>query len=524
MIEKNINVDLLGYCNSHNITEDIISKYPEIIQYGSAIIIPTINHSPQSGVFDIYGNAILSAALINGKEKHLGHVNPSYASDVNINFCPAKTKNIYWGGCIVGHYGHFIMDVLPRWWAYGEYKKLGYKLGININDCTESEIFSTDWFRQFLSIMDISLEDIHIFKYTTLVENLCVPYSLIMDRAYYHEKLSLFFNSIGEKVEKLIPSYKFNGEYYLSRKKLRHGTRKIVNESEIEEIMIRNGIEILYPEEMTVYEQIAIFRRARVYGFLSSAFHNSAFSKNSEGLCFSLEKNINRSFSLFDSSSNSKIIYVDTPNINTENDPEFYVCTKVVSLDRLEATLIAYKNNIMEDVVSYERNKNKYFYDNKKNGPFLLENFLGEIAFFSETGKEIEFNIEGKEKIIVFLYGDIAFFCHENNKSFIYGGKFFSAIKDLSNNKYSFRDIDSDLYMSIKDSKSRRILSCDRKNKMGWEEFSLIDYKSNENYFLYLLENLPRLGNDKNNTDTYPEYSKGLKCLAENLWTKIRKL
>jgi len=190
MGDENKIYDNIEYCKVNNINNDEITNDPEIINYKDAVVVPPISNNDSSGVFDIYGNLIIPSALINGKEKKLDHVNPSYSIDVDEY--PINVKNIYWGGCITNHYGHFIMDVLPRWWAYDEYKKLGYKLGLNIKGETEDKILSLKWIQQFLTILNIEIEDIYIFKIVTKVNNLSIPYPLIMDRTYYHSKLSHF--------------------------------------------------------------------------------------------------------------------------------------------------------------------------------------------------------------------------------------------------------------------------------------------------------------------------------------------
>jgi len=255
--------------------------------------------------------------------------------------------------------------------------------------------------------------------------------------------------------------------------------------------MLRNGIEVLYPEDLTVFEQISIFRRGRVYGFISSAFHNSAFSLNSEGICFSIDKEINRSFSLFDSSSKSKIIYLHIPYEPTEAEYGFFVCVKIKSIGKLESAIVSYRKNELANITSYKNNKSKFHYEHNKNGPFLLENTFGGLAKF--VGDEIIFNIKNEDNVFVFIYGDVAFFCSSLDY-IVYKNKFFGVDKNKSNDKYSFRDINSDLYVSLDITKIGVILSCDRAQKMDWEEFTLKPCEPNEDYFTYLVNDFLDLG------------------------------
>lgn len=485
MTKDNNKSIFLPVCTPHDVSKDEKIGDPEVIHYKKSFVIPSLNSINDSpcGVFDEYGNLLISASNINGKEKKLDHVNPEMFLKTNINFSKTIEK-IYWGGCIIGHYGHFIMDVLPRWWAYKNYKYSGYKLGINIKGHTESEILSMNWLREFLIIIGIDREDLYVFKSNTCVESMMIAYPLFMDRNYYHKSISSFFWSIGKNAESFVPKEKFTGEYYLSRKKLKSGTRQIVNENEIEEIMKKNKIEILYPEELSVFEQISIFRRGKVYGFLSSAFHNSAFAKNSNGLCFSLSREINRSYSLFDSSSNSNIIYVNTPNDHTKKDHGFFLSTKVKDLEKIERTIIGYRENKIEKSFSYSKNKNLYCH--LENGPFYIENYFGDIAYYSQEGEEINFYNDGEEKAIVYIYGDIAFLCLKTTNN----PRVFTTQKDQFENKYSFRDLKTDMYVSMRDNTKGRILSYDRLHRRDWEKFSLKLGGYDKDGFIKILDTL----------------------------------
>lgn len=485
MSEIDDNNIFLTPCIPNDVSGDEIINDPEIIYYKKSLVIPTMNASGGSpcGVFDEYCNLLIPASNINGKEKQLSHMNPEVFLRENIKFLKT-VKSIYWGGCIIGHYGHFIMDVLPRWWAYKEYKKMGYKLGINIKGHTESEIFSMKWLQEFLIILGINNEDLHIFKCNTCVEDMIIAYPLLVDRNYYHKRISSFFSCIGREAELHVPEGKFTGDYYLSRKKLKSGTRQIINEDEIEQIMKKNGIEILYPEELSVFEQITIFRRGNIYGFLSSAFHNSAFSDNANGLCFSISREINRSYSLFDSASNSRIIYVNTPNIHVKKHHEFFLSVEIQSLNKLNHTINSYKKQTIEKSYSYCMDKKSYI--NSENGPFYLENHFKEIAYISNDGEKIDFYNKDQEKLLVYVYGDIAFFFLGETKK----PKIFTIQKEKSENKYSFRDLDTDMYVSISDHNKGRILSCNRRNRRDWEKFSMKLGEYNKDGFIKIISNM----------------------------------
>ena len=70
-------------------------------------------------------------------------------------------------------------------------------------------------------------------------------------------------------------------------------------------------MEILYPEKMTVAEQIGVHRqRDAVSGFIGSAFHTSLFADGARGCVLSIGEFVRRTFHLMDAVTRARFSYL----------------------------------------------------------------------------------------------------------------------------------------------------------------------------------------------------------------------
>ncbi len=106
------------------------------------------------------------------------------------------------------------------------------------------------------------------------------------------------------------------GPVYISKTQLHDGaTYRLVNEQAIEAVFEARGIRIMYPERLTVPEQIALLASAStIVGTVGSAFHTTLFCgrpKRTIGLAY--DRAINANHALFDKLSGNQALYVHAP-------------------------------------------------------------------------------------------------------------------------------------------------------------------------------------------------------------------
>ena len=98
-----------------------------------------------------------------------------------------------------------------------------------------------------------------------------------MDTSYVAAWLAA--NTWGDRLVKTLDVSKPIEAVYLSREKLAWKRDDVINEAELVEALTNAGVTVIYPERLSIPEQVAIFRRAKIiFGQCGSAFHTSFFA------------------------------------------------------------------------------------------------------------------------------------------------------------------------------------------------------------------------------------------------------
>lgn len=235
----------------------LLGKYP-IIYYDDYYIKDTVFFSDEHDRF-------YRQVSINYVEKLKKLANPS-AKDENRVF-PARCVLLFsrWN-----HYGHWVPEHLLK------LKTLLDALeedAFNINLIIEHD--APLWKFKILSALGWSKKNIHEWsgEIAEINELYCPSYPVPNYNSFLWLRESL---SQGLKLNNTIESER---KLYLSRNKL--GSRGVINENQLISFLKSKDFEVLYPEEMTLEEQLMAFMNAKlVVGPHGSAFTNLIFSKN----------------------------------------------------------------------------------------------------------------------------------------------------------------------------------------------------------------------------------------------------
>lgn len=214
------------------------------------------------GLFSFDGEFIEDSLLHRGTQailqKPVGHLHGTY---------------IY-GGCLFGHFGHFIWESLARLYAIRQCNAYPI-LFISPND----KVYDVQ--KRLFQTIGIKNE-ILLVKKATSVENLIYspPGSslepLFITDAQINALQYLNFYKNKEGAKKKI---------WLSRARLKYG--RLLNEQLIEEELKRIGYDIIYPELLTLREQVRLLSSAAVVaGCDGSAFFSLLFAKEIQGKFF----------------------------------------------------------------------------------------------------------------------------------------------------------------------------------------------------------------------------------------------
>jgi capsular polysaccharide biosynthesis protein len=106
---------------------------------------------------------------------------------------------------------------------------------------------------------------------------------------------------MGERLHALDQVDTISRPAYYSKTKLKSGVGRIDNEIEIEEALATRGVDIIYPETLSLEEQVReMAKRRYVLGSAGSFLHTSIFCPPRNITCLNVTSQINSNFSLID--------------------------------------------------------------------------------------------------------------------------------------------------------------------------------------------------------------------------------
>jgi len=205
-----------------------------------------------------------------------------------------KGRSLYLGH-YTGHYGHFLIESLSRFWA------------INTNDNLNS--YDNFIFHPFLhqcppfkkyppaalafDAFKLTSKKIIIIDEYIGFDNITIPSALFEINHNVHKGMHDIYKSLishakfsqhpGIKFSELFNFLKSQtsiNKIYISRRRTR-GYHPMENEREVESIFINHGFFILHPEHYPYHKQLTLFNNAAVLaGAEGSGLHNSVFMTN----------------------------------------------------------------------------------------------------------------------------------------------------------------------------------------------------------------------------------------------------
>jgi capsular polysaccharide biosynthesis protein len=232
------------------------------------------------------------------------------------------TRPTIYGGYLNTHYGHFITEVLSRLWLerpqehtaiftslvgshYGIYSPPDSPLPCFINSLLKA-----------LGYPEIIIASPHE---TVLVNNaeIVIPWPLFQTRYAIHPHFASLLQEIGEQLACTDVKAVSNKRIYFARSLLANCLRPLINEDAVIDLFKEEGFIIVYPETMSLEEQISIARTSTIIaGFAGSALHNVAFSPfRKKMLILSCEERVNSNFLLFQLARRDDVRYMFPPNI-----------------------------------------------------------------------------------------------------------------------------------------------------------------------------------------------------------------
>ncbi len=188
-------------------------------------------------------------------------------------------ESVYYIPVIPKHWGHFLIDILCRFWLVLDGKDLGYRIAYCSNDFEEG---LTGNYLEALELLGINKSGLIMITRPTRFSAVLIPGKSFGDGAPYCEKYLSVINRIKEQVFRTDASLLPDREdrIYFTRTKFRRSKYTEVGEERIEKLFRENGFTVLSPEKLTMREQVFYISTCKEIASLSGTIgHQIVFSE-----------------------------------------------------------------------------------------------------------------------------------------------------------------------------------------------------------------------------------------------------
>lgn len=296
----------------------IFEKDPEIRIHEDCFYIPKLTefHDHNYGIYDLYARLVQTAGPRRGWPNEVLGQSQNCIINPTSNHPLAPESCYFYGGHIGSHFGHFITETLPRYWCNDEFYKK-FKILIHSGGNLDT-LFTMPWVKGFFDMLGLQKENFIIFNRPTRIEKLIVAGTSFEENHFAHNVFANFCNTLGNIFSKKILDKR---PVYLSRANFNSQLRSIKGEKEVEEILSKRDFNIIYPETLSLKEQMGLFSSERpTCGFIGSAFHNSIFCQSPLGISLCYDDEYSSNFYLMDQINKANISYLLTPTLNPERN------------------------------------------------------------------------------------------------------------------------------------------------------------------------------------------------------------
>jgi hypothetical protein len=263
----------------------IEERSPAIERIPDAIYVPPGPHIPSGGfaLVSADGKSVPTSIYLRGGAERPFNQPDSIA-------LPAIEDRVddlsYFIGPLVTHFGHFTIETISRLWGYRNLA--GSNPTLVYHGLDAAEMYARfPHVKAMLAALGIDQTKLRQIDRPTALSDIVVAEPAIQPRRYMYAAAGPFYEEIARRLLDGIEVTQTDQPLYLSKSELHTGVGKILNEYEIEDRLVREGVRIIYPEQMDIVEQvIAINTHSRICGTIGSALHSTLFALQPKKLAY----------------------------------------------------------------------------------------------------------------------------------------------------------------------------------------------------------------------------------------------
>lgn len=237
----------------------------------------------------------------------------------DVESCSEGNAAVIYLGCFPGHWGHFLVDFMPRLW---------YLLQ---NDQGQPLVYVTmkgdpigGPYLELLELFGIDPARLICITAPTKFREVVVP-------QMSYQRPNIYFKEYRQIFECIVGNLRTTGieftpyeKIYWTRRKFRKARRTEIGEKEIEKLFEANGYKVLAPERMSVKEQVYYFSTCKHMAGVSGTIpHNLVFAdKDTEFVILNRTYRINTIQFPITEMIGASVIYIDCHMTFLPNSPD----------------------------------------------------------------------------------------------------------------------------------------------------------------------------------------------------------
>lgn len=236
----------------------------------------------------------------------MGYANFAAPIDIEVMECGCLEEDVVYLGFMRGHWGHFLVDSSVRLWALDMAECKGKRILLNIEGM---ETF----YEKLFYYLGVDSSQVILLDKATRFRSVLVPELSYFPGEYISKEYLIPFNKMVNQINMDIPVY---DKIYLSRVHFSKGKREL-GEADIQEIFEKNGYHVIYPEELSIEEQIWYYKNCKSMVTTNGTIaHNILFADNKTELIIlnRFEQKENMHQQAINLIKDIKVIYIDAYN------------------------------------------------------------------------------------------------------------------------------------------------------------------------------------------------------------------
>ena len=315
---------------------DVFDRDPNVTLVRDGLYMP-YDHAGSWGLFDNDGVAV--SAAIDFREGV--HLPPDQRVTTPGKIGQVKTQAPHgayiYGGRINPHFGHFLINTLPRFWSISQIRSPRTPILCH-GPGRPAEWFAVPFISAAFGLLGLRERDFVTFDSPTRFKYVTVPGTSLEEQKAGYMAYRRMCLAMGERVRQRSTQDQSNQLIYFSKTKMKSAVGTIVNEVEVETVLRAAGAKIVFPELLSFEEQISLMsNHERISGTSGSFLHTSIFCPPRNITCLNVTSQINTNYTIIDKLSGSKSAYYYAPAIEVLPKQEGFLTARYLP----DAALVA---------------------------------------------------------------------------------------------------------------------------------------------------------------------------------------